>query len=71
MLLTNNLLIFASDSGSPNGMKGSLLIGKGRLRTLSSVTESRKFKSQEDTQRSVRVGVYYTLYASYDAVRYV
>ena len=29
---------------------------KGRLRTLSSVVESRKFIVQEDAQRSVRVG---------------
>ena len=30
--------------------------GKGRLRTLSSVVESRKFIVQEDAQRSVHVG---------------
>ena len=40
--------IFATDSGSPQGLVGRILVEKGRLRTLSSVTESRKFKCQED-----------------------
>lgn len=38
------------------GMRVDIFTGKGRLRTLSSVVESRKFIVQEDAQRSVRVG---------------
>ena len=35
---------------------GRILVEKGRLRTLSSDVESRKFTSQEETQRGVHIG---------------
>ena len=41
---------------SPKGTEGQTLVVKGRLRTLSSDVESRKFTSQEETQRGVHIG---------------
>ena len=63
----HNVLTFlyiCTDSGSLEGLVGRILVEKGRLRTLSSVTESRKFKCQEDiaTEAST-LRVLYTAYS--------
>ena len=52
----NLITIFAPTSIAYYGFEGHNLIGKGRLRTLSSTSESRKFKSRRERNRSVHVG---------------
>ncbi len=56
------LFNFAADSNSPKGQEGQILVVKGRLRTLSSVCESRKFIVQEGTQQERPLRVYCTLF---------
>ena len=57
MLSSKKLLIFAVDSISKKGRKGQQLIGKGRLRTLSSRSKSRKFELfSKERNRNVCVG---------------
>ena len=49
--------IFAADSGSSQGWAGQYFVVKGRLRTLSSVCESRKFQStRRERNRNVHIG---------------
>ena len=57
------LSIFVPDSGSPVGKAGQNFVVKGRLRTLSSTSESRKFKSRRNATERPR-WVYYTLQTS-------
>jgi len=52
---------FAADSDSPKGWRVENLLEKGRLRTLSSDVESRKFTSQEDAQLKRPHWVYCTM----------
>ena len=51
------LSVFALDSVSPQGREGQDILVKGRLRTLSSRSKSRKFKlSSKERNRNVCVG---------------
>ena len=58
----NNLYLCPWLQLARKGERGQNLLEIGRLRTLSSAAESRKFKVQEDTQRSVRVGCIVPIY---------
>lgn len=54
--IVNYFVTLSPTRYSPLGHEGQNIIGKGRLRTLSSVTESRKFKARKKRNRNVRVG---------------
>ena len=57
MQSSKKLFIFAHDSVSPQGREGQDILVKGRLRTLSSRSKSRKFElSSKERNRNVRVG---------------
>ena len=56
---------FAATSIAHNGLEGQILLEKGRLRTLSSAVESRKFRSQKKTQPQRPHWVYCTLFTSH------
>lgn len=54
---------FAFDSAIPDGWEGSYLIETGRLRTLSSTHESRKFTIDKKIRQLERLRwVYYTFF---------
>lgn len=55
--------IFAGDSVSPQGREGHDILVKGRLRTLSSRSKSRKFElSSKERNRNVCVGCIVSCY---------
>lgn len=62
MLFCSDIIhIFALDSVSPCGLEGQNLMEKGRLRTFSSRSKSRKFElSSKERNGASALGVLYT-----------
>ena len=63
MFCSDIIHIFALDSVSPQGREGQDILVKGRLRTLSSRSKSRKFElSSKERNRNVYVGCIVSYY---------